>query len=93
MASVAVGSVPPRPYAAGPGSAPAERGPTRKMPPGSTYAIEPPPAPIVSTSTIGIIAWYGPTFVSSRCFMRRRPSCASPMSADVPPTSSVMTLS
>ncbi len=93
MASVAVGSVPPRPYAAGPGSAPAERGPTRKMPPESTYAIEPPPAPIVSTSTIGIIAWYGPTFVSSRCFMRRRPSCASPMSADVPPTSRVMTLS
>jgi hypothetical protein len=56
IASVAVGSVPPRPYAAGPGSAPAERGPTRKMPPASTYAIEPPPAPIVSTSTIGIIA-------------------------------------
>ena len=53
--------------------------------------MEPPPAPIVSTSTIGIIAWYGPTLVSSRCFMRSRPSCARPMSADVPPTSSVMT--
>ena len=51
------------------------------------------PAPIVSTSTIGIIAWYGPTFVSSRCFMRRRPCWARPMSAEVPPTSSVMTLS
>src|SRR5919204_354802 len=36
IASVAVGSVPPRPYAAGPGSAPAERGPTRKIPPEST---------------------------------------------------------
>ena len=60
IASVAVASVPPRPYAAGPGSAPAERGPTRKMPPTSTYAIEPPPAPIVSTSTIGIIAHVRP---------------------------------
>ena len=91
IASVAVGSVPPWSYAAGPGMAPAERGPTRKMPPESMYAIEPPPAPIVSTSTIGIIAWYGPTFVSSRCFMRSLPSCARPMSADVPPTSSVIT--
>jgi hypothetical protein len=61
------------------------------MPPWSTYAIDPPPAPIVSTSTIGIIAWYGPTFVSSRCFIRSLPSWARPMSADVPPTSSVIT--
>ena len=36
MASVEVGSVPPRSYAAGPGAAPAERGPDRKMPPEST---------------------------------------------------------
>ena len=36
MASVEVGSVPPRSYAAGPGTAPAERGPERKMPPPST---------------------------------------------------------
>ena len=33
--------------------APAECGPTRKMPPSSTKAIEPPPAPMVSMSTIG----------------------------------------
>ena len=43
--------------AAGPGLAPAERGPTRNMPPSSTKATEPPPAPIVLTSTIGINAW------------------------------------
>ena len=33
------------------------RGPTRNTPPLSTYAIEPPPAPMVSMSTIGTIAW------------------------------------
>ena len=37
----------------GPGSAPAERGPTRSAPPASAHAIEPPPALTVWTSTIG----------------------------------------
>ena len=37
----------------GPGTAPAERGPTLKAPAWSTKAIEPPPAPIVCTSIIG----------------------------------------
>ena len=32
---------------AGPGSAPADSGPTRKLPPSSTRAIDPPPAPTV----------------------------------------------
>jgi hypothetical protein len=41
------------PYAAGPGSAPAERGPTRSAPPLSAEAIEPPPADTVCTSTVG----------------------------------------
>ena len=56
-ASVTVGSVPPRPNAAGPGSLPALCGPTRRSPPMSIYAIEPPPAPIERTSTQ--LAWTG----------------------------------
>ena len=36
LASVTVGSVPPRPKQAGPGTAPALRGPTCRMPPRST---------------------------------------------------------
>src|ERR1019366_5264504 len=36
---------------AGPGSARALSGPTRRRPPGSTHAIEPPPAPMLRTST------------------------------------------
>src|SRR4029453_14613290 len=42
-----------RPGAAGRGSAPAELGPTRRAPPASTQAMEPPPALTVCTSTIG----------------------------------------
>jgi hypothetical protein len=54
FASVTVGSVPPLPYAAGPGSAPADCGPTRSARVSSgTCAIEPPPAPTVCTSTDG----------------------------------------
>src|SRR3954465_15685046 len=53
LASVTVARLPPSPYAAGPGTAPAERGPTLKAPAWSTKAIEPPPAPIVCTSIIG----------------------------------------
>ncbi len=52
-ASVTVASSPPMPYAAGPGSAPADSGPTVSAPNRSTRAIEPPPAPIEPTSTCG----------------------------------------
>ena len=52
-ASVTVGSVPPRPYAAGPGSEPALAGPTVIRPSASTLAIEPPPAPISTISITG----------------------------------------
>ena len=57
-ASVSVASVPPRPYAAGPGSAPALCGPTRSRPARSTSAMLPPPAPAVTMSTDGTrIGW------------------------------------
>ena len=42
-ASVIVGSVPPRSYAAGPGVAPADRGPTVSAPTSSSATIDPPP--------------------------------------------------
>ncbi len=52
MASVTVGCVPPLPYAAGPGTAPADCGPTRSAwVSWGTCAIDPPPAPTVRTST------------------------------------------
>ena len=53
LASVFVGSSPPLPYAAGPGSEPADCGPLRSEPAASIVASEPPPAPIVSTSIDG----------------------------------------
>ena len=54
FASVTVGSSPPLPYAAGPGAAPADSGPTRRaLVSCGTWAIEPPPAPTVWTSTDG----------------------------------------
>ena len=37
----------------GPGSLPADSGPTWSTPPASTWAIDPPPAPIAWMSTIG----------------------------------------
>src|SRR2546426_12472427 len=58
MASVTVGSVPPRPYEAGPGSAPALTGPTCSAPLGSNLAMEPPPAPISTMSTTGTFTGY-----------------------------------
>ena len=53
LASVTVATSPPRPYAAGPGSAPADIGPTRSAPPWSTHARLPPPAPMVLTGMDG----------------------------------------
>ena len=50
-----VGSVPPLPYAAGPGSAPALFGPTLTAPASSIHAMLPPPAPITCMSIIGVL--------------------------------------
>ena len=57
LASVVVASVPPRPYPAGPGTAPTERGPTWSFPKSSTVAIDPPPLPISTRSTTGTMIW------------------------------------
>ena len=46
FASVTVAREPPNPYAAGPGSEPALRGPTLICLRASIFAIDPPPAPI-----------------------------------------------
>ncbi len=46
-ASVNVGAVPPLPYEAGPGAAPALCGPTCSASASSSQAMEPPPAPMV----------------------------------------------
>ena len=92
FASVTVGSAPPLPYAAGPGSAPADCGPTRSAFVSSgTCAIEPPPAPTVCTSTDGTR--------SRKCEIEvSRPIVGSPprqseTSVDVPPMSNVRMLS
>ena len=54
LASVTVGALPPSPYAAGPGTAPALSGPTLSAPVAtSTRAMEPPPAPMDSTASMG----------------------------------------
>ena len=53
LASVTVGSSPPRPYAAGPGKAPALRGPTSIIPPSPNHAMLPPPAPKVAIASCG----------------------------------------
>ena len=52
-ASVTAGCVPPRPYDAGPGSAPDDSGPTLSNPNWSVWAIDPPPAPISTRSIDG----------------------------------------
>ena len=76
FASVTVGSVPPRPYEAGPGSAPADCGPTRSAFVSSgTWAIEPPPAPTVCTLTEGTLIRKWPIEVS-------RPIVGSPSLAE-----------
>ena len=70
----------------GPGRAPALSGPTLSMPAASTEAMEPPPAPIVCTSTIG--TWIGIAYSSSSS----PETCGtafsiSPTSVEVPPMS------
>ncbi len=43
------------------GSAPADCGPTFRVPSGESQAIEPPPAPTVTTSIMGILLGNAPT--------------------------------
>ena len=88
LASVTVGSVPPVAYAAGPGAAPADCGPTRSAwVRAGTWAIDPPPAPTVRTSTEVARTLRSPTVVSRP--MRGVRSSTSATSVDVPPMSKV----
>ena len=87
-----VGSAPPFPYAAGPGSAPADWGPTRSAFVSSgTWAIDPPPAPTVCTLTDG-------TLMRKWLIEVSRPIVGCPFwqsatSVEVPPMSKVRMLS
>src|SRR5262245_18816451 len=75
----------------GPGSAPAERGPTLRVPSGDTQATDPPPAPTVTTSIIGILLGYAPMLPS--VVRAGSPSSTTATSVEVPPPSHVSTLS
>ena len=81
-----VGFVPPRPEATGPGSAPADSGPTSRRPAAFSRAMEPPPAPTVRTSTIG--TWIGMAYSSSISLETGgMPPWISATSVEVPPMS------
>src|SRR5699024_11519339 len=69
----------------GPGSAPAECGPTRNPPPASSQAMDPPPAPMVWTSTEG--SFNGSPAISEERVSSGIPSRISAISVDVPPIS------
>src|SRR3954447_9136648 len=71
----------------GPGSAPADCGPTLRVPSGVVHAIDPPPAPTVTTSIIGILLGYAPTLPS--VVRAGSPSITTVTSVDVPPPSQV----
>src|SRR5688500_1817746 len=73
----------------GPGSAPAERGPTLSVPSGESQAIEPPPAPTVTTSIIGSLDGKAPTEPS--VVRVGSPSSTTETSVDVPRPSLVRT--
>src|ERR687898_3104093 len=75
----------------GPGSAPADCGPTLSVPSGDSHAIEPPPAPTVTTSIIGILLGYSPTLPS--VVRVGSPSTTTVTSVEVPPPSQVSTRS
>src|ERR671917_441893 len=75
----------------GPGSAPADVGPTLSVPSGESQAIEPPPAPTVTTSIIGILDGYSPTEPS--VVSAGSPSMTTVTSVEVPPPSQVSTRS
>ncbi len=61
------------------------------MPSGEIQAIEPPPAPTVTTSIIGILLGYAPTVPS--VVSVGSPSSTTETSVEVPPPSQVSTLS
>src|SRR3954470_8535408 len=75
----------------GPGSAPADWGPTLRVPSGESQAIEPPPAPTVTTSILGIFDGNTPTEPLGPSV--GSPSITTDTSVDVPPPSEVSTLS
>ena len=85
-----VGSSPPRPYAMGPGIAPALSGPTVRMPAAFTRAIDPPPAPMVWMSIIGTRTGR-PYPISLSAVTAGRPSRITPTSKLVPPMSQLIT--
>ena len=76
------------PYAAGPGSAPADCGPTRSaFVSCGTWAIEPPPAPTVCTFTDG--TWIRKWLIDVSRPIVGWPFWQSATSVDVPPMSKV----
>ena len=75
----------------GPGTAPAERGPTRRPPSGPTQAIEPPPVPTETMSIIGTRTGKRP-MRPSRVSWGSAPSTRQ-TSVEVPPVSIVITRS
>ena len=82
-----VGSCPPSPYAAGPGAALADRGPTRNAPPSSTHPTDPPPALTVCTSTMGSRS--GTPATTDSVVSCTRPATTGATSVLVPPMSKV----
>src|SRR3954453_14374245 len=75
----------------GPGSAPADCGPTLSVPSGDSQAIEPPPAPTVTTAIIGILEGYAPP--EPPVVRVGSPSTTTVTSVEVPPPSQVRTRS
>src|SRR6266571_170043 len=99
FASVTVGSVPPRPYEAGPGCEPALRGPTLRRPISSTSAMLPPPAPISISSMVEMRMGRPLPSMKRRCLAASKlyavsgsPPSTSDSLAVVPPMSKASTL-
>ena len=78
------------PVATGPGREPALSGPTWSSLPASTWAIDPPPAPIVVISIIGVRMTRPKSMVVCAA-SAVSPSTTSDTSKEVPPRSPVMT--
>src|SRR4029077_795423 len=75
----------------GPGTAPADRGPTLRAQSGVIQATEPPPAPTVTTSIIGILDGNAP--IRPSVVSVGSPSRTTDTSVEVPPPSQVSTRS
>src|SRR3990167_1641330 len=73
----------------GPGSAPADCGPTRKAPPRSNQAMDPPPAPTLWMSSMGTATGTPPTLPSF--VVASSPLSSRATSVEVPPISKLMT--